>query len=174
MMYAGVPAWLFLAVIAPPWNCWNTTPLSRVPALRMDRDVACQEHSCCVCRYQRVLGSDRAGQSHLIAALPDQLHPGAGGEWVLDVEVALAAAFGGAEASVLFPLLQPRVISAAAATPTTAARRFVIVLMSFPSRLPHRGFPSSERTYAVAVIDGDPRRQRSITVNEPWLRSLVT
>jgi hypothetical protein len=27
-------AWSFSAVIVPPWNCWNTRPLSRVPARR--------------------------------------------------------------------------------------------------------------------------------------------
>jgi hypothetical protein len=50
--------------------------------------------------------------------------------------VAINPTCGGADASTLLPLLQPTVINATTARPTTAVWRYAIVLMGSLSRLP--------------------------------------
>ncbi len=79
------------------------------------------------------------------------------------MDVAINPTSGGAEASLLVPLLQPAVMSATAARPTTALRRYAIVLMDFLSRH-RRGFRVSPgRTLAPAgtITERDERRRRS-------------
>ncbi|SKG71227.1 Uncharacterised protein [Mycobacteroides abscessus subsp. bolletii] len=129
-MKAGVPAWLFLAMMAPPWNCWNTAPLSRVPALWSP--VSGLPRAC----FWLSLADEYLAAIGPVSVTSTSLSPisltSAGCAGAADEVVAISPT-SGEGMSTLVPLLQPTVISATALRPMTALWRIAIVLIEFLS-----------------------------------------
>ncbi len=126
-MYPGVPASSFLAVITPPWNCWNTRPLSRTPALRSPvRGLprACRWYSVADA-YFAAIGPVSVTSTSLS---PPVSFTSAGGGAAVS-EVAINPIRGDDDGSTPLTLLQPPVTSATTARPTIAVWRYAIVFM---------------------------------------------